>query len=80
MTIRGFIGFREDAMKRIGLAVLVSFALAACGGPQQATEVDRYTATCHDRGGFVSAKPGSWSVDYACVGQTSGAPIPPMTR
>jgi hypothetical protein len=66
-------------MKAAALALLAALTLTACG-EHQLTEVDRYTDTCHERGGFVSRKPNSWSVDYACVGQTTGASIPPMTQ
>lgn len=62
--------------KCIGLAALV-IILSGCAA-QPENEYQRYKKTCHDRGGFVTQHSGWSTFDYACVGQTTGAPLPSM--
>ncbi|QJD50479.1 hypothetical protein SEA_CHRIS_77 [Mycobacterium phage Chris] len=71
-------------MSRAVLVVLVmlaafgSVALTACG--RLNPEVSRYTDVCRASGGYVSAEPQAFVVDYSCVGQTSGPPLPMLAR
>ncbi|WPH57774.1 hypothetical protein [Mycobacterium phage WXIN] len=67
-------------MNRIALAALVALSLAGCGAPRPPTEYQRYTDACHDRGGFVSQHSRWNTFEYECLGQTTGPPLPAMTR